>query len=510
MFEHGNFWGAFLRIVHWRTASAAATSAFAVFAAFAFLITLFAVPAQAAAETVDDLFLFFAHEWTYENRIGNTENGGDSANVTDAKGGESIRKIIIAAEPRFGHLGEYWELRALYDVEEPSITPHEMTAYVVYDEKGKPYVEYYINMDCLRKAAAAVPPRAPAIAYVGQKEQEAAYALAGDYAPSDVEMEVRIPPGADLIYASALAEAARADPDNGWYPIMRGAQLMHLGEWDDAIAEFQRAGACDEYEIGSLFPFDYAARVYRGNEKVSYALAGLTMQEKFHFLNKVGAAAGFPSMNYIRIKDAFREAAVGVAMGENAEVVYTALNGAACAIGAGENSDLIDRLVATVLVSLCAEYALDAMPDKPGLKDAIFAVEVELDTIKTAMKLSNNSTFNRNISLFLRLYAFAATGSPDIELDLTDYIENAEDIFSNKYLDSPEYNNCPELLKLQDMAFLAFFHEDEFFAEDKYAAEYVFRPSFERLKKLDYSSPGEWYEKWLVEKKFVREGDDNR
>lgn len=496
MFDSGNFWGAFIRIVLRRAASAAALTVFGALAGITFAVTLFALPAPAAAETVDDLFLFFAHEWTYEKRMSNLD-----------KGGESLRDVIIAAEPRFGGLAEYWELRALYDVAEPKLTPGEQRAYIFHNESGEPYVEYYVNMDCLRKAVEVNPKRAPAIAYIGQKEQEAVYALAGDVAPADVEMEYRIPPEADLIYADALAAAARADQDNGWYPMMRGAILMHLGEWDEAIEKFKAAGQCRDYSTGRLFPFDFASKLFLGNESVTYALAGLTLHERYTFLSGVAFPGGFPSMNYIRIKDAFQEAAVGVAMGKNPEEVYTALNKAACVMGAGENCDLIDRLAASVLVNFCAGKALEAMPGKPGLKDARLAVDVELDTIKTVTKLSNNSTFNRNLSLFIRLYKYAETGSADIDEDFKEYVEKADEILSNREPESTEDEQSAELSRMQEIAFLAFFHNDEFFVEDKFAADSAIRPAFERLKGLDYSNPGEWYEYWLAEKRFVREED---
>ncbi len=509
MFEHGNFWGAYGRIVFWRAISATGARIIAAVAAIAFAAAAFAVSpmasAAAAAETVDDLFLYFAHEWTYEQRTDNIDKGGETQRDISERGGESLRKIIIAAEPRFGHLGEYWELRALYDVAEPRLTPYEKSAYVLQDEKGEPYVEFYVNMDCLRKAAAAVPPRAPAIAYIGQKEQEAAYALTNDDAPPDVEMEIRIPPSADLIYADALAEAAKADPDNGWYPLMRGSQLMHLGEWDDAIADFQRAGACGEYFTGYLFPFDYANKVYSGVSPLSESLTGLTAYEKGMFLFTFGTKMTYPKSNYIRIKDTYLEVSVGVAMGTNSAEIYTAMHRAACTMGGSKGSSALDGIVAMGLVNSCAGAMKKHLPQSRENELYWLAVRAETETIKTGIRygvVNLHTNYPAFFELLVQIGEHGALPEDSEFKEIADYaLSIKRDFMAGEHGD----------LKETDIGAYAWpvslieFHGEGYIGGEAFVNQKIMRPAFERLKKLDYSNPGEWYEKWLVEKKFVRE-----
>lgn len=503
MFENGNFCGAFMRIVLWRTASAAAPSAFAVFAAFAFLITLFAVPAQAAAETVDDLFLYFAHEWTYENRMGNLDEGDESVREVSEKGGESLKKIIIAAEPRFGHLGEYWELRALYDVAEPKLTPARDRTMYTNDK-----IERFINLGCLQKAIEVNPKRAQSIAFLGKMEHEKIYGISA-YSQYEADGDANvIPPEKDYIYADALAAASQADPENGWYPFTRATILLSLGDWDEAIESYQRAGACSDYSIGYLFPYGYAKDLIFGNITYADALPGLSAYEKGIFIINFGMYPRFPEQNYIPIKEAYREVSVGIALGKDPFEIYTILHRAACVMGGSRGSSSLDGIVAMTLVNLCAGEMRKYAANRTDMQFAWLAVKAETEAMKVGIRAGttiNNVGSSDIYDLFIEIGNYGALPPDSDFAGIADYIKTIRQRALDGYYGEPREPN--EYEKTYALELIAF-HGDDYESGQKYIHDKVYGPAFERLKKLDYSNPGEWYENWLVEKKFVREGEE--
>ena len=441
--------------------------------------------------SADALFATFAKDWTREQK-----RRGDA-------GAENLKKKIIKHESKYGELAEYWELRALYDVEKPKLIPLDY-------RKDKTGAEgYAVNTDCLERALRIVPGRAGTLAFAGKIEYQNVSADASKTSPGD-EFENPLPPEMDLIYVEALEKAAEADSQNGYFHLLLATQYVSLGEWDAGMDEFRLAGGCEKFLKSSIFPLDKAVEL-RNNalteEDLKKALPGISSMERAEFLS-VFWRVQWNLTNYIRIKDSYKESAMALALGADAGETLTALHGAACTMGAGVGAEPVDALVAAVLIGVCAAESQVHFERNSEMAMAWIALRTEVDSIKQAFSLSSIhappwNEFTQNLLMetgsglsvgqsaeIKRLARLASIPLKQPETDYKEFAPPGESEYKR------EYAALALLYKLGGG-----------FADDKLMADYV-RPAFERLKGLDYSNPGEWYENWLVDKKFVREDEE--
>ncbi len=445
--------------------------------------------------SADALFSTFAKDWTRERK-----RRGDA-------GAENLKKKIIKYESKYGKLAEYWELRALYDVDKPTLIMFEAGA-ISGDEHNR------VNLAHLRKAAELNPNKAGIVALAGKLEyDEISRAALAQSGGSTVENH--IPIEMDYIYVDALKRASDIEPDNAYFLMQIAQQYLSLGEWDTAIEYYGRAASSKRYAYRSVFPIDRATEIANNRWNKSYvekSLPGLSPLDRVQFIQSMWWAA-LP--NYVRMKDGYKEAILGINLGAEATKTLNALHGAACVMGSSEDGSGVDALVALVLVGICVSQFHEYSEGNPDYEPVWLAVNSEIDVVRNLIKV--NRDLNERYQVFLEDLigniglglAFGESAEVNQLARIAARPSRKSSSFIYEYLVQLLHLRRPSDFEIETEKAYALRALRYIFAsgesnEKMLHAEH-FRPAFERLKKLDYSNPDEWYEKWLVEKKFVRE-----
>ena len=441
---------------------------------------IFANQSAAGAQdnaTLDDLFKFFLEETTK----------AAPAHWSSFRSDDAFRESLAKIEPRFGHLAEYWELRAQTDPWRRYVNEYE-------------YVDAKLNLDLLEKAISINLMDTPAISLLGRESEFA----------NTVESEIRRKYGEDLqqfddencyVEINALKSATSADPGNAYYPFLAATKLVHLGELDAAILLFERAGTCSGSRIPYLFPAsyieDHRAELSSGtgvfsdtsvDERVQALISGLIYQ---------------PLPNYIRMKDAVKEIQLAVRMGYDHPRLFTAMHRGLCNMGKCSNGGLITALVSYVMMNVLRGEAYDIARETKDIRAELALVELggDLQCIKTACKTQSGAMVDFHKGFETLALAIDADLLNEGKLSFS---PNPAEMPSGTDPEgmsiSPEQEWSPNTLRLVMLAGTPIITENQF-------AEREIWPIFDRIASFDYADPGAWYDERVAEREAEQESD---
>jgi hypothetical protein len=151
---------------------------------------------------------------------------------------------------------------------------------------------------------------------------------------------------------------------------------------------------------------------------------------------------------------------------------FNILNRAACVIGMGEEEDIINYLVANVLVRICLKEAMNqAKKDKDYiLERAVIIALSKYDYVKLMVKIPNEMT----------------AGDFDIEFLISILLDQLNKTFGTRPAIINYLSNkvLPPILRMR--------------IDCQIHTKYV-KPVFESLMTFDYTNPDEWYNNWYRE-----------
>ncbi|MEP0813275.1 MAG: hypothetical protein HRF49_01240 [bacterium] len=429
---------------------------------------------SAAAATVDDLFRFYLDHRDKSLGFGDFHAAGASRIQS------KLDADLAANLERFGHMPEYWELRA-------------QTSFA--KERG---ARTMFNRRCLERAVELDPSRSAAIIELAAMDRESMEKAFEEEHTGGVS-DTPPPPEMYSAIADGYARAARGDPDNGYLPFFEAVERVGLGELDRAWELFEKCADSPRFYKPELFPMDYVKWRNDALATGEPPFEGLSMGERYYLLSTYGTALP----NFIRAKDACRTAAMATRLGCDYTRPFTSIHRAACRMAKNdEPRGMIYSLVAIVMIGICAREANDiaiANGDEV-LRDAAAAVVSECNAIKT----------------LIRGWSEGGRGSYDALAPFAIWtLENIESLPEGDFKDALELsmktsqgqsNNDATKLEVASTAlgYLAYMSANSADSE-KNLVDGPLAKEIDLISTLDYANPGEWYAKWLDERGLAGE-----
>jgi len=443
-----------------------------LFICMIFLLVPSVVARADETATVDDLFSFFIEKWMKPFSQGTIVA---PPNLTASKLISSFLEDLKNAESRFGQLPEYWELRAFVDLrpEDKARTRYkhiepEMPQFTVMFD-----TEMQLN-PLLLEQALKLNPNLPAVQWHLGNIQ------ALDSWPEGLEKDAegnypKPPDKYNEIIADSLAEAGKSDPANGFYSFMEATYRGHIGDYDKALQLLDTGSKCEKFSIPSIFPQDYFLSHLDDLGNRTGAFKDLRVTE-IEFLLVIFDNLG-ATMNFVEIKNVYKEIIKQALENDNWRDTFTVLHRAACRMGRCEHGDFLNSLVARILIGLCRDEAVKIAKEKgdEDLEDAMMGVGVESYLIRQSSKIMSDTTLSDIFHFIFVNYAEEMQTTPI-----------AQAVWNRMY--------GPDMSFDEDVGFML---KDLIAKRPTELSKKYIWPIFDRLEKLDYSKPKEWYDWWL-------------
>ncbi len=407
--------------------------------------------------TVDDFFLDYLtaiEKFYYET------------NVYHKRAVDKLTKRLADDEERYGHLQEYWEFRSCFEQNDGK------AAFA-----GR-YAKEQLNRDLLAKALDIHTNSTETDPEIKADLASGAVAIlnamcAMDVADNEKKMEDLTEENSkpsDIVYSDDieieyLRKMIDIEPDNARHHMTLAVKLLSFGEWDNALAEFELAGKCSVYKEPSLFPIRYINENASDIEENKGVFSKINDKSKLALFT-ISTSAELP--NFIRIKDAYKHAVVGIRMGADARSTLAPMHRAACSLSKNRQSKMIHTLVSVVLVNICAGEAL-SVAHATGDKDMELAALAVKNA--TAKMISETKWIQINAGDFNMNYIYKVTG------------KKPKDAQGNLMkIDEKRVPDHGGILTYENNAI------------DK-----IVIPLVEEIESLDYNDPASWYEEWFEE-----------
>lgn len=448
-------------------------------------------PASAQSEnnkpTVDDLFQFLIDEWA--NKI---EYSMFEASVIT---GEPIVGLpmkpnykdvlvdfgnkLIESEETWGHLPEYWQLRAQLERDNGlDWIPATEGGYVSSPFSNR-LDDLKLNPNLLQKSFDLEPNNGGVKWLLGILEHERNF-------PEKPKrgMSYYPEPGKDY-YKSLLqvnVDAGAINPRNAIYPLFEAAFHNKLGDQESAIEALKRAGECEYLYNPRLFPSGYALSHINAFESGKEPFYNLAAGGK-HYLYFNFYACADDLMNYIPIKQMYKGIISYSHSKDNWRETLNILHKAACVLGKSEGNETINHLVASILLKFCFKEAhIRAKENGDANLERAVVIAMEKNKIsRTHAKIRNFDFSNYDDGVvFIFLYSVLVDEMNQSIGDLSEIPGNTP---------TPCITLSKFILPRLEMLYYWRVHEK------------FIKPVFEELETFDYTNPDTWYETWL-EKTF--------
>ncbi len=432
-----------------------------------------AVPSMADdTGTVDELFDLFIDGWVKPSA---------PVDAVTADVNAAFLAQLVDAEPRFGHLPEYWELLAqvnLRDVDfARNIIEGDWLDFSIQDD-----VYLRMNPLMLQKALEIDPARPADLWNLGRIAaldawpdwDEVTFTERYDATPSEYLR----------FYADGLSSAGAADPGNAYYPFFEAAKRFRLGDPELAIDLFKRAAECDNFSQPVMFPRSYAIGVIDDFKNGTGIFSDFTAIERDYF----GANFYYSrtAENFPELRQVYRE------LTENPPAewksTFNILNAVACLLGENDSADTIYQITAITLVKICRDAALTIAKDNndTDLEIALLALWHETENIRTRLQMQN--TVEDRTSMLMRpilTQLFEIDISPSSTGKFADFV---------RFLQDGPYT--PEDLDWADMYLTDYMMGVVYLIKDKEFSDKNIYHIFERIELFDYEDPLWWYNWW--------------
>jgi len=240
---------------------------------------------------------------------------------------------LKALERRFGDMPEYWEARWAY---------LDGWSELGKEGRGKRHSEWDVARlynEILFKAV-ELSKRAPHYLFL----------YITNYRPETEEESLKF----EEISADRLKEVIAKDFDEATYHYYRAYSLWKIGEIEEALQEFDagnRAGKFTDHSL--MFPRNYAVALSEELAEKPEAYEPLKAWRILNFL------IAYPTPNYMKLKDIYKEALVAFNLSGDCEMLNT-LQRHAVRMGTKKWAPRIERLQARVLIGILADGALDS------------------------------------------------------------------------------------------------------------------------------------------------------
>ncbi|MBU1023846.1 hypothetical protein KKB99_06155 [bacterium] len=445
------------------------------------IVIFLSFPGTAKAEnnkpTVDDLFQYLVDEWA--NQI---EYSMYEASVIT---GEPIVGLplkpnykevlvdfghkLINSEDTWGHLPEYWQLRAQIERDNGLDWIEETEGGYVSSPFSNRLDDLKLNQDLLQNSFDLEPKNGEVKWFLGMLEHERNFPEKPKYNPFNTEPEKNY-------YKSLMqinVDAGAVNPINAFYPLHEAAFHYQMGDLESAIESLKRAGECEYFFNPRLFPSGYALNHMNAYESGKEPFDNLAAGGKqYLYLNFYGGTDAL--MNYIPIKGMYKDIIADSHSKDNWRDTLNILHKAACVLGKGEGNETINHLVAIVLVKFCLKEAhIQAIEMKDANLERAVALALEKNQIpKIVIKFRNVD----NNDIFRFLYSI-----------LVDEMNQSFGDLSETLGDTP--TPCITLSRFLPPKLEILHHWR--------IHENFIKPVFEELETFDYNNPNEWYESWL-------------
>lgn len=437
-------------------------------------------PASADPETnkpnVDDLVIFMLYNFANKLELSTKETSFVTNFELPPQPEKSSNKTVLLdfisclseVEDKYGHLPEYWELRAHLEIDidftQVNDKLKEQLSYIFTNKLSS--IE--LNYELLKKSLDLNPSNASVMWFLDMIELEEQY-------PDGIDR--KNPPAVEIVReyylkrAKIHADAGLVETENAFYPMYEAVYWHNAGNDDAALKAFKRAGECDNFNYPRIFPSAFAMKHIPEFEDSKYPFHYTTPSARYYlYLNFFCRADELP--NFTLLRGPYRDFIADYSSTPNWRETYNVLHRAACVMGKGESFEDLNGLVAMTLIKICLA---DAM------KQAIDIGDTELE--KALIVLTG------------------ITNHPKI-MNKAAYIDDEKNMFAfifGTLFDHANLKNDQKplfYLSLSKIIPPSIRHRVQMNLHEE-----CIKPVFENLETFDYTNPDVWYETWF-EKTF--------
>lgn len=499
-------------------AGAAFKTAVVIFAAAFCFLSFFPSPISAEAEasgnTVDDLLIFLCElryaknapyppvepEIVYSTVTIPSTPAGEEMQIPTWEyaeprrfGSDGFAAAIAAAENRFGHLAEYWELVA---------------------QAGASTTDEF-DVAALARAIDINPERTAARFYLLLSGSKRIYSLSPEF--DKYRSAIINPYSLDAARSITEYEIEKVELENrnAFYPFILATCLAHEGKNQESLDMFKYAAALTKYEPPLLFPWDYLTDTLEQAASLNGVYAG------------IGATAcdslfGDYWNNYLfdfsGVKTAYSLLIESVMKSPDWKMQFTILHRAAMTFEDTNSNHMLNALISNALRGACRVSAMKRAHDEGDAEllialIALFSQEHFQLGFLRGYNSSNAARGIESVPEYLNLFDEVVLAD-DSSGEMSDWIRewqarNDIDYSSADSLDVllPQYREQMEMISRFNRltggnnAVMLIYNERE--SLKKFIKTYSRPP----VSEFDYTNPSAWYRKWLLRRRLL--SDDN-
>ena len=439
-------------------------------------------PASAQSENnkpnVDDLFQFLVDEWAnkieYSMFEGSVVTGQAMIGLKLKPNANQVlvdfANKLIESEKKWEHLPEYWQLRAHLE-RDNGLDWIDLTdkAYIQSPFSNR-LSDLRLNQELLQKSLELEPENSEVKWFLGMLEHEKNFAERGHRTDELIDTEPEKNFYKSLIQINV--DSGAINPKNAFYPFHEASFQGRMGDLESAIDSLKSSGECESFYYPRIFPSTYAISRMSEFESHRAPFNNMTTGGKYYlFLNFFNGADQL--MNYIRIKNVYKDIIADSHSKDNWRETLNILNQAACVFGKGEGYETIHHLVAVVMVNLCLKEAHTRAIENSDdvLEKAVIVAlgKTQIPKIVSSYRLTDDKMIFR----FLYSMLIDELNKSFAGLGKTLGESGAPCITMSKFM--------PPVLERRHFL--------------KVHSKFI-KPIFEDLETFDYTNPDIWYQTW--------------